>query len=203
MKLITAGITLCLAASLCLSCFRKADYIPQNTQSLKGSGKVYFVPLGDFPAAETEKLVSYYKGKYSLSIETLPAVPLNSSVMNSERRQLIAEALINLIKSENPKLVRDRKAILIGLTAEDMYIERYNWQFSFSWRQEGRYAVVSNARMKFGEFSQNKFDSRLRKMVSKNIGIMHYGLQPSDNPRSVLYKNVGGLLELDYMGEDF
>ena len=45
--------------------------------------------------------------------------------------------------------------------------------------------------------------SRLRKMVTKNIGIMCYGLPLSPNPRSVLYGNIGGTDELDVMTEDF
>ena len=40
-------------------------------------------------------------------------------------------------------------------------------------------------------------------MVTKSIGILYYGLRPSDDPRSVLYKSVGGISELDYMGEEF
>ena len=45
--------------------------------------------------------------------------------------------------------------------------------------------------------------SRLRKMVIKNIGMMYYGLPVSRDPRSVLYGNVLGLDDLDYMSEFF
>jgi hypothetical protein len=45
--------------------------------------------------------------------------------------------------------------------------------------------------------------SRLRKMVLKNIGIMYYGLPVSRDPRSVLYGNVLGPDDLDYMSEFF
>jgi predicted Zn-dependent protease len=201
--LIALSLVACLSISL--SCFRRPEYVPLNTKSLKGSGKVFFVPLGDFPSSEVERLVTYYRNKYGLSIETLPSLPLDSSVVNPERKQLIAEAVIDLMKNGNPSLVADRQAILIGLTTEDMYIQKYDWRFSFSWRQEGRYAVVSNARMNLGasSISEEKLNSRLRKMVTKNIGIMYYGLQQSNDPRSVLYKDIGGISELDYMGEDF
>ena len=123
--------------------------------------------------------------------------------MNSERQQITAEAVISSIKEKNSALVDDPQAILIGLTTEDMYIEQYDWQFSFGWRQEGRYAVISNARMSLGRPSAEKAHSRLRKMVTKNIGILYYRLRQSDDPRSVLYTNVGGISELDAMGEEF
>jgi hypothetical protein len=45
--------------------------------------------------------------------------------------------------------------------------------------------------------------SRIRKIVTKNVGVLYYKLGPSDNPRSVLYRNIGGLRELDNMSEDF
>lgn len=45
--------------------------------------------------------------------------------------------------------------------------------------------------------------SRLRKMVAKNIGIMYFGMSASDNPRSVLFRNVLGVDDLDRMTEEF
>ena len=207
MKWVTLLIAVSSAAclSLSFSCINRTRYVPLDTQNLEGSGIVYFVPLGDFPSFEVEKLVSYYQSKYGLLPETLPHLALDSSAVNPDRQQLIAEAVIALMKRGNPKLVSDPESILIGLTTQDMYIGQYDWQFTFSWRQEGRYAVVSNARMNLGAsaVTAEKLNSRLRKMVTKNIGILHYGLNPSDDPRSVLYKNVGGISELDYMGEEF
>lgn len=197
------AILLALILSLSLNCAPRTKYEPLDTKKLKGSGKLYFIPLGDFPPSEVEKLVAYHKSKYGLSIETMPHLALDSSVMNSERRQITAEAVISSIKEKNSVLVNDPQAILIGLTTEDMYIAQYDWQFSFGWRQEGRYAVISNARMGLGRPSAEKAHSRLRKMVTKNIGILYYRLRQSDDPRSVLYKNVGGISELDAMGEEF
>ena len=196
-----------IAACLFLisGCAGRGAYVPIDKQKLRGSGKIYFVPLGDFSPAKVEGLVAYYRDEYGISVGTLPAVPLNPSVVNSERQQLVAEAVIELIKAANPDLVEDPGAILIGLTGEDMYISQYSWRFTFSWRQEGRYAVVSDARMSIRSrgVSAETVLIRLRKMVTKNIGILYYRLPQSDDPRSVLYKNVGGIEELDYMGEEF
>jgi predicted Zn-dependent protease len=184
-----------------------AAYIPTHNQSLQGSGKLYFVPLGDFPAATLQELASFYRRKYGLNIQILPNVPLTQAAMNPERNQLIAEQAIEVMKQANPKLVNDRQAILIGLTTEDMYIARYDWRFSFSYRDQGKYAVVSRGRMNLPVVkkpaSPKLVLTRLRKMVTKNVGILYYRLPQSDNPRSVLYRNVGGIRELDYMGEDF
>jgi predicted Zn-dependent protease len=188
-------------------CLRKRNYTPMNKNSLRGSGKLYLVPLGDFPADVASKLASFYRNKYQLQIETLPNVPLSEAVMNPDRHQLIAEEVVEVMKQAHPNLKNDSQAILIGLTTRDMYIARYDWQFSFSWRDQGKYAVVSSGRMHLPngrqKVSEELILTRLRKMVTKNVGILYYHLPPSDNPRSVLYRDIGGISELDYMGEDF
>ena len=186
-------------------CMAKRAYVPISQQSLKGSGKIYFVPLGDFSPATVQDLVNYYQKKYGMAIEVLPSVRLDPAAIDTERQQLVAEAAVESMKRANPNLVDNPAAILIGLTDEDMYIAQYDWQFTFSWRQERKYAVVSNARMSLGAtvVPAEKLASRLRKMVTKNLGVLYFHLPQSDDPRSVLYKNVGGISELDYMGEEF
>lgn len=202
-----ASAALIAALILGTDCVRKRDYIPISKQSLKGSGKVYLVPLGGFSAATVNDLASYYRNKYSLPVETLPNADLAPAAMNPERQQLIAEEAVASMKRANPDLSNDPQAILIGLTTEDMYIAQYDWRFSFSWREQGKYAVVSSGRMnlRLGKqpVSEDQIRARLRKMVTKNVGVLYYHLAQSDDPRSVLYRNVGGIRELDYMGEEF
>ena len=101
-------------------------------------------------------------------------------------------------------------ARVIGITAFDMHMEamRDRWLFTFSLRSpDRRFAVVSFERMdpaNLGEPADSELlRSRLRKMLAKNIGLMCYGLPASDNPRSVLYRNILGVDDPDRMGEDF
>jgi predicted Zn-dependent protease len=182
-------------------------HMPLNQDGLTGSGKLYFVPLGDFPAATAGELASFYRKKYGLHIQILPNVQVTQAAINHERQQLIAEQAIEIMKQANPQLKNDPEAKLIGLTTRDMYIARYDWRVSFSYRDQGKYAVVSSGRMNLPVVkkpaSQKLIMTRLRKMVTKNVGILYYQLPQNDNPRSVLYRNVGGIRELDYMGEDF
>lgn len=91
-----------------------------------------------------------------------------------------------------------------------MYMKamRDRWRFTFSLRsRDRRVAVVSYARMdpkNLGEPADAEvLQSRLRKMVLKNIGIMYFGLPASGNPRSVLYGNILGVDDLDRMTEEF
>ena len=126
--------------------------------------------------------------------------------MDKRRQQLVAEEVIDLIKRTYPKLVEDPNAILIALTDEDMYIRKKNWQYAFSYRTQGRFAVVSSARMNpvnFGDPADNDLlERRMRKMVSKNIGLLYYQMPANHDPKSVLYNDVMGVEDLDRMGED-
>jgi predicted Zn-dependent protease len=91
-----------------------------------------------------------------------------------------------------------------------MYIQKLNWRFAFSYRQGGtatqRVAIVSFARMApqfFGDVPDDGLMiQRLRKMVTKNIGVLCFGLPLSKDPKSVMFGNVMGLEELDAMGEE-
>jgi predicted Zn-dependent protease len=199
----SCSLVVVILSLLTTGCFRKSDYVPISKQSLKGSGKLYLVPLGEFSKLVAEELASYYKTKYGISAETLPTVHIPPSARNAERQQLIAEEAVDLMRRVNSEISRNPNAILIGLTTEDMYISSYDWRFSFSWREQGKYAVVSSGRMHLGGVSEDEIRRRLRKMVTKNVGILYFHLPQSDDPRSVLYRNVGGIRELDYMGEEF
>jgi len=44
---------------------------------------------------------------------------------------------------------------------------------------------------------------RLQKLVTKSIGLMYFGLPLSDDPGSVLYRNILGPRDLDRMSEEF
>jgi predicted Zn-dependent protease len=173
----------------------------------RNSVEVYFVPLGDIPSLSLQRLVTSYNQKFGLAIKTLPGLPLERSSVDRQRRQLIAEELIEFMKRGYPRLANDPRAILIGITEFDMYIRRYNWQFSFSYRAQNRFAVVSSARLDpviFGQpADQSLLQTRLRKVITKNIGILYFHLPQSNNPRSVLYRSILGIDDLDRVGEDF
>ncbi len=172
-----------------------------------GKEKLYLIPLNNFSKGSLSRLVTYYKQKNGIDIITTQPLPLRLAAIDNRRQQLVAEEVIDLMKRTHPKLVADPNAILIGLTDEDMYIRKKTWQYAFSYWTQGRFAVVSSARMNpvnLGAPSDNDLlDRRMRKMVLKNIGLLYYQLPPNHDPKSVLYNNILGVEDLDKMGEDF
>ncbi|HTZ83709.1 MAG TPA: hypothetical protein VMB66_10980 [Candidatus Acidoferrales bacterium] len=170
--------------------------------------RVYFVPIGSFPADELDPLVEYYRQKYSLEVTVVRSVRLEDSARDPARQQFVAEKLISTVRAGLPKIGKDPKAILIGFTSEDMFTTSQNWQFTPGWRDaRTRTAVVSTARLHLPSddqaFAADIASTRLRKIVTKDIGIMYYGLTLSADPKSVLYKQIAGVEQLDQAGEEF
>jgi predicted Zn-dependent protease len=168
---------------------------------------IYFLPFGDFSDAYVNELAQHYRQKYNLRVSVLPRAPLEDRTIDKNRHQLIAEELIETMKPKYQHLVTNSKAVIIGLTSNDIYIRQYTWRYAFTFRKDAKFAVVSCARMdpvNFGEESNDELlRSRLRKMITKNIGLLYYGLTQNNNPRSVLFGQIGGVEELDAVGEDF
>lgn len=176
------------------------------TSGCQESRRVYFVPIGDAPTAEINALVDHYKEKFGIDSQVLPPMPLVATDVDPDRQQLIAENLIQSMQQVYPAYAANKSAVLIGITGQDMYPTSTRWQFCFGWRGP-RVAVVSTARMSLrypGEpLDEATLPKRLRKVVTKDIGILYYGKSASDNPKSVLYKDILGIQELDQVSEDF
>lgn len=161
---------------------------------------VRLAPIEDFPVADAEALVAHYRAKFDLEIELLPSILIPDDAFDPERRQVIAERLLDAIRAEHS--ATDPEVVVIGLTSADMYIAGKTWRYAYGLRADGHLAVVSTARMGAGVDDDRRMQ-RLRKMVTKNIGILYYGLPVSDDPSSVLFKDILGPDDLDRVSEDF
>ncbi len=172
-------------------------------EDLQGTGQIIFVPTDDFPALTLKKFSSFFNKTYGLDIKILPPLLLPHSTYNPNRNQYIAEKILTEIQKSLPQSTTEFPIIPIIFTDRDMYIQKYDWEYAFSFRQKSM-AVVSTARMDYGFLhlwtaDQETQDARLRKMVTKNIGVLYYHLPFSDNCQSAMYGNVGGPQELDLM----
>ena len=202
-------VSVCTALITVLAC--TSEPIPllnsdtERLPKIQGS-KIYLVPIGDVPVDQMQRLADYYHERFGLDIPILKAFPVPADAMDANRNQLRAEKLTNEMRSNFPHLADDPKAILIGVTSQDIYLVSMNWRFAFGWRDANtRTAVVSTARMNL-RYLGNLFPNsevRLRKMVTKDVGILYYGLPQSDNPKSVLYNGILGIQELDSISEEF
>jgi hypothetical protein len=168
---------------------------------------IYFVPLGPITFPSPRELTVYYRQKLGLTVQILPSVPIGPVVLDRVRQQVIGEELVALMKRRYPHLVKDSSVLLIGLTKSDMYIRGKDWRFAFAIRKEGRYVVASTYRMdpvNFGEFPDARLlATRLRKVITKQLGLYLYGLPERGVRTSALFGPILSLGDLDGISEDF
>ena len=187
-----------------------ASALVTGTTAQTTKPELYFIAIGDVPADMINGLVSHFQTKFEMSIRTLSPLGFDRVTFDPERSQVVAERLIQAARFRHPTLAKKPQTRVIGITPLDMYMEamREQWAFTFSTRSpDRRFAVVSYARMDPANLGAVPHEillrSRLRKMVTKNIGIMYFGLPASDNPRSALFRNILSVDDLDRMTEDF
>jgi predicted Zn-dependent protease len=174
----------------------------------KKARTIYLVPVGNVSMQEINDLASHYQQKFGVGVKILPAFKIDQTMVDTQRDQLIAERVLQAMVLMN-SIYRDNDADpLIGITGEDMYPLGEDWQFCFGWRgMEDHAAVVSTARMSLHYIGEPEAEAnlrtRLRKVVTKDIGLLLYGKTVSDNPKSVLYDGILGIEELDQVTEEF
>jgi predicted Zn-dependent protease len=170
--------------------------------------RLFLVPLGPLGEVDYPALEAHYRDRFGIDVQTLPTVEVTVAQATVERRQVIAEELIALMQATYPDAAADGGAVMIGITELDMYIrDMPQWAFGLSLRADDRFAVISAARMNPANLGDSPdlevLQTRLRKMVTKNVGVLFFGMAQSPNPHSVLYFNILGIDDLDNMGEDW
>ena len=179
---------------------------PIDVSSLRPAGRVYLVPIEDFPVDRATAIARHFRTRFGVAIDVAPVAEWPEGAYVESRRQM--NSAVMLTRLESAFATTGEPAVVIGLTTRDMFNPDVRWRYVFSYRRRNRVAVVSPARMDRGcmgvfEADDGRVMARLRKMVGKNIGIMYFGLEMSADPASMLYANIGGPQELDAMSEQF
>jgi predicted Zn-dependent protease len=187
---------------------RALDLLAPTTQPsllpLANQVRVYIVPFGNVLGLGLDELPEFYRKQYDLSVEVVKPIPLEPEVRNTARDQLIFDELVQLMRRRLPKLAQDKSAYLIGVTDEDMYMRDRNWNFAYtSYSPFDRAGVVSSHR--FIPYplagNENLLRARVRKMVTRTIGFVVFELPRSEDPSSVMYKDLYGPSSADIMSD--
>jgi predicted Zn-dependent protease len=174
-----------------------------STECEGESLRICLVPLGKVSPDLVAHLTDYYEKEYGLRISVLGPGAIPESLLNDERRQIDALDLQELIQTRFPQYQGNADVILIGLTPVDVYIGTSDWRYAFgmSYPQP----VISTARMSpaaYGANDDNKlWYIRVRKLMSKYIGLWYYDLELSDDPDSPMFNNILSPDDLDRMDE--
>ncbi len=185
------------------SCLGAQDELtPGSVESCGDSeARVCIAPLGWVSPELVRHLVDHYRDQYGLTVSVLTPSAIPENLLNSERAQVDAHDLLALIQAQ---FEQHPGSVVIGLTSVDMYISTKDWRYAFGLLADSN-GVISTIRMNSGTYGGEPYgdlpSSRARKLVSKYIGLLYYGLPLSSEPESPMYNNILGPADLDRMTE--
>ena len=165
---------------------------------------VYLVPIGFTDADSLQWAPAYYKSKFGITLTVLPSVPMDPKLIDLSRGQLNASKCVDFLLEKYPEHARNPFSLLIGVTSSDMYIPDLNWAYAQNMRSDGRFAVISSARLHppfpLAMWNPEWLTSRLQKLLTKNLGLLYFDLPMSSDYTSMLSGGVLSGLEIDLMG---
>jgi len=189
MRRITATVLVAVLASLGLSAGGTSARV-----------SVVLVPIGSFGGPSLNALAAHFRHRLRVDVRVLASIPVPADAYNNSRRQYVGDKLLAQLERAYPH------GVVIGITAQDIYMAQQAFRYVFSIR-DGRAGVVATARMDptfYGLPADNELlTSRVEKMTTKDIGALALGRRESSNPRSALYTPILSPADLDFMTEDF
>jgi YD repeat-containing protein len=91
------------------------------------------------------------------------------------------------------------------VTSRDIFIPSFDWAFAENYREHGRFAIVSSARLRppalLRKWNPQLFQSRVQKLLSKNIALLYFGFPLSRDPTSLLSGGIPSGSGIDLMSE--
>jgi predicted Zn-dependent protease len=171
-----------------------------------GEGKrVCLVPLGSVSLGLLQYLTGYYLDRYGLEVHVLPPLDIPLSSFDRDRGQVLVDNLFELMYDHYRRWDYDGNVTIIGLTSVDILPADQSFMFSTYNRAQQR-GLVSSARMNpkvlgLSISGQSTARLRVRKKLNVQIGVMHYGLQPSLEWGSALTTTYS-LAEIDHGAAD-
>jgi YD repeat-containing protein len=165
---------------------------------------VYLLPIGLGEGESLQWAPAYYKAKLGIDVQVLPATPLDSTLIDPVRNQLNTDKWIEFLAQKYREISRDPTSILIGVTSSDMYIPAIDFSYVENMRRDGRYGMISSARLHppslLGKWNPEWLTSRVQKLLTKNMVMLYFDLPLSSDYTSLLSGGVLSGIQIDRMG---
>jgi len=198
----------CTGAELAACLETQAELEAISRSSCDGTGRrVCLVPLGQVRPDLVQHLVEHFREEYGLTVivSTPSAVP--SDMVDPLREQVDAATLMRHMNRLFPDAYADLNATLIGITPVDLYDQSSHFRYVFGVKRTSAdpKGIISTFRMDPKSYGEPVDDellfTRARKMFSRYVGLLYYGLATNSEPGSLLYDSILGLSDLDNMTE--
>jgi hypothetical protein len=160
---------------------------------------VYVVPL-DRPSEERANDIARALTRFPVLPCAMPSLALDTRALEPEREQLDGSILAGSLSELFVAEWKERPSTIIGITEHDLFSSadpslRFVFGFAFGNLDLQGFAAISTARMGSGEARMR----RLETMVVRYVGLHYFGLEPSEDSTSALYRTITGRADLDRM----
>lgn len=166
--------------------------------------EIYFLPIITPSAERIVELQRYCRTVLHVETAVLPTFRPSLTAWDPAVREWSAEALADQVIEHEETRLRDARVVVIGITADDLRSDREGWVFG--WRTIAGVALASYAHLAPDDRSPEDADAilrtRLRRIVTRYIGLLHHNLPTTPDKTSVLSARVDRLDDLDTMRDD-
>lgn len=170
--------------------------------------RVYLVPMALTQGESLDWVPAYYKAKLGIDVTILPPVAPDDSLVDKARDRLDSGKCIAFLKRTHLDLASDPFTILIGVTSDAVSYGSadVNESNTNNWREEGRFGILSTSRIRpfaiVGRVNPEWVNSRLQKLLSKNLLMLYFNYPLSADYTSLLSGGVLSGTEVDEMTGD-
>lgn len=163
--------------------------------------------LGQVSPELVNHLVRFYKEDCGLTISVLEPLAIRGGIFNTQRGQVDAGPSIDYAGNSFLDDYNNPDVTLIVLTPVDLYDSTTDYRFVFGIKGNAGNprGIISTFRMDprvYGEREDEElFRSRVRKFVSKYMGLLSFDLPVSAESGDPMYDPIYSLNDLDAMTE--
>ena len=168
---------------------------------------VYFVPIGNMSDKYKLELLTHFEKTFPLKFSFTPYLKLRKEMINVKKKQVFADKIFQYLDKDFGSYSDNKKAIYIAVTHVDMRPSKESEFATATENKDNRFAVVANRRM-MPELKEivhfiniDTVLANTRKMISRNIGILHYNKPTNNDPKSVLYGKINSVQVIENMQE--
>jgi hypothetical protein len=163
---------------------------------------VWLVPVERADSVDLQRIADELTVRHRIPVGVQGArVTLTPSALDDSGDGLVAERLIGVLASAYGATGR---ATVIGVTDYDMDSPTHGHVFTL--RSGRNYAIVSTAQLGATLLDRLQGDDRrerTRKLVARNIALLHLGLPMVDDPKSLRRTTMSSIDDIDELDEDF
>lgn len=193
-----------IVLSLLSACASSPEKIKLDSYE-SNNADIYFVPIGNMSDKYKLELLTQMEKTFPLKFSFTPYLKLRKEMIDSDKKQVFADKLLQYIDKDYGDYSTNDKAIYIGITHINMRASKESGNYIYNQRYKNNFAVISNLNMQrkaMGHFIEvDTVLANTRKMISRNIGLLKYNKLFNQDPYSVMYGRITGLLALDLIQE--